>query len=71
MALTTEIQEATQSVLEQTFLSRSHSTVPHSSGGGSGGGSSALFLQLTVDDIGVCVPLTPSYAVSLLAVAAK
>lgn len=59
MALATEIQEATQSVLEQTNLVRSTSFAPAQANS-----SSAFFLQLTVNDIGVRVPLTPSYSVS-------
>ena len=62
-ALNSEILEATQSVISQT----TPLVMPSSSGvGGADGGSggSTLFLQLTVNDIGVCIPLTPSYAVS-------
>ena len=57
LALNTEIQEATQNVLEQAQKVKSSTTAMAS--------GSTLFLQLTVDDIGVCVPLTPSYAVSV------
>lgn len=63
MALASEIQEATQSVLEQTHLVRSTSFIPHP--GNTSGSSSALFLQLTVNDIGICVPLSPSYEVRM------
>ena len=56
MALNTEIQEATQSIIDQAQRAR-----PSAASLTSG---STIFLQLTVDDIGVCVPLTPSYAVS-------
>lgn len=57
LALNTEIQEATQSVIQQAQRVRSGTTDVTS--------GSTLFLQLTVNDIGVCVPLTPSYTVSL------
>lgn len=63
-ALNSEILEATKSVISQTtpLVMSSASSVGGAIGGG--GGGSSLFLQLTVNDIGVCIPLTPSYAVS-------
>jgi len=50
MALTTEIKEATQNVLEQTHLAQALGIPLSASQGQNTGGT--LFLQLTVNDIG-------------------
>lgn len=57
LALTSEIKQATQNVLEQAqSFTHLNTAASHLTGA-----AQTLFLQLTVNDIGLCVPLIPSF----------
>ena len=59
MVLNKEVQAATQQFMERLPLGHHPAMSTSGTGTSSGTGVGTLYLQLTVDDLGICLPSNP------------